>query len=376
MQATPATWRLMLEAGWKGRKGLKVLCGGEALPRDLAEVLLARVREVWNVYGPTETTIWSSCCRVESGTGPVSIGRPIANTSMYVLDAHGMMAPVGVPGELHIGGVGLARGYWRRDALTAERFIERPIDGRSVRLYKTGDQAKWLVDGSIECLGRLDQQVKVRGYRIELGEIEEALRAHPAVEQAVMVAQDGGGGDKRLVAYLTHSPDQQPNVTELRAHLRTTLPAYMIPSSFVTLDSLPLTPNGKVDRKALAALDQRAPARAVAAPPKTQTEKYVARLWSEALGVESVGLQDNFFDLGGHSLLAMRVLASIEKGTGKRLHPRDIIFQNLEQLARACGDLTQAAEPEPLEPRDGLAGRLFGKLRGLVQGAKPQDADR
>jgi hypothetical protein len=271
---------------------------------------------------------------------------------------------VGIPGELHIGGTGLARGYWRRDTLTAERFVADQVSGRPGRLYRTGDQARWLSDGRIECLGRLDHQVKVRGYRIELEEIEVALRTHPGVEQAAVVAQQAGG-DQRLVAYLTDSSGTLPNVTELRTHLRRTLPAYMIPSAFVTLDRLPLTPNGKIDRKALMNFDGAAAARAAATPPRTPAELLVARLWQEALGLNGIGVQDNFFDLGGHSLLAMRVLAAIERHTGKRLHPRDIIFQNLEQLARACGEPRDAAAPTADEPR---GARLRSALRSLIPG--------
>ncbi len=368
MQATPATWRLLLESGWQGEAGLKALCGGEALPRDLADPLLDRVGELWNVYGPTETTIWSSCERVRTERGPVSIGRPIANTTMYVLDGSGNLVPVGVEGELHIGGVGLARGYWNRPELTAERFIEDRVSGGRGRLYKTGDQARWLADGRLECLGRLDHQVKVRGYRIELEEIEVALRGHEGLEEAVVIAQQDSAGDQRLAAYLTQSAGVQPNVTELRNHLRKRLPAYMVPSSFVFLDRLPLTPNGKVDRKALAALGGGTAPRATATPPRTPMEKYVARLWGDALGVPGVGLQDNFFDLGGHSLLAMRVLAAIEKDTGTRLHPRDIIFQNLEQLARACGDRPIKRGVPAAAPTEPRAGRLRSALRAWIPG--------
>lgn len=334
MQATPATWRGLLDSGWPGNPHLRALCGGEALPRDLADALLDRVSELWNMYGPTETTIWSSVWRVEAGQN-ISIGRPVANTSMYVLDSSGQIAPRGVPGELCIGGAGLSPGYWRRDDLTAERFVESATVGE--RLYKTGDQARWLDDGRLEWLSRLDQQVKVRGYRIELEEIEIALRDHPHVESTVVVAQAAAGGDQRLVAFLTGGT--QPNVTELRNHLKKTLPGYMIPSSFVSLDRLPTTPNGKVDRKALSVWQSAAASLSESRPPQTPVEKYLAGLWCEVIGIPKVGLDDNFFDVGGHSLLAMRVLVAVEKRTGVHLHPRDIIFQNLGQLAAACGEL-------------------------------------
>jgi acyl-coenzyme A synthetase/AMP-(fatty) acid ligase len=372
MQATPATWRLMLDAGWQGRSALKVLCGGEALPPELAGELLGRCRELWNVYGPTETTIWSSCHRVQPAPGPVPIGRPIANTQLHVLDADLNPLPVGVPGELYIGGAGLARGYWGRPDLTAERFVPDPFAGAGgLRMYRTGDVARRLRDGTIECLGRADHQVKVRGFRIELGEIEVALRRYPGIEGAVVIAQGTAGGDRRLVACLTHGQQDQPNVTALRDHLKALLPVYMVPSSFTFLDGFPLTPNGKVDRNALARLDSgQTPGQKAYVPPRTPTEQLMAELWREALGVPRVGARDNFFDLGGHSLLAMRVLAEVEKKTGHRLHPRDVIFQTLEQLAAAC----DAAQGPTTESERSLPGRLLGVLRGFIGGDPSSEA--
>jgi amino acid adenylation domain-containing protein len=371
MQATPATWRLLMEAGWPGTPNLKVLCGGEAMPRDLADALLTRSAEVWNVYGPTETTIWSSAWRVKPGPGPVPIGSPIANTSLHVLDQHLAPLPVGVSGELYIGGDGLARGYWGQPDLTAERFLPDPFSSKpGARMYKTGDLARRLADGSVECLGRIDHQVKLRGFRIELGEIEAALREHPGVEGAVVLAQDVAGGDRRLVAYLAHASSGQPNVTALRNQLRESLPTYMVPSSFVFLDRLPLTPNGKVDRKALARFES-GPGSGVKShvAPRTPLEAFIAELWRKELGLERVGVRDNFFDLGGHSLLAMRVLAAIEKKTGHRFHPRDIIFQTLEQLAAACP--AEPAAPAPASPPGGLAGKALAALQALVRRGGP-----
>ena len=375
LQATPATWRLLLESGWVGTPGLKVLCGGEALPRDLADALVKRASEVWNVYGPTETTIWSSCCRVKEGEGSVSIGRPVANTALYVLDKALNHLPVGVPGELFIGGDGLARGYWQRPELTAEKFLPDPHRPQSgARMYRTGDLARRLPDGTILCLGRLDHQVKVRGFRIELGEIEAALRSYPGVTEAVAIAQDlPGGSDRRLAAYLTLGNDFQPNVTALREHLRGALPSYMVPSSFFFLDRLPLTPNGKVDRKALGVLDAGATAAAGRdqIAPRTPSEALLAEIWREALGVESVGVRDNFFDLGGHSLLAMKVLAAIETQTGHRFHPREIIFQTLEQLAAACDARTKDGPADS----PGRLQRWVGALRALARpGAQNPEA--
>ncbi len=326
MQATPATWRMLIESGWEGTPGLKVLCGGEGLPRELAEELLSRASEVWNVYGPTETTVWSSAERVRSGEGPVSIGRPIANTRMFVLDRHLRPVPVGVAGELYIGGMGLARGYWRRPELTAEKFVADPLSGASgERVYRTGDLARWLPDGRLECLGRVDSQVKVRGFRIELGEIEAVLAEHGGVAEAVVVAQEAGSGDRRLVAFLTSRVAPAPTAVELREHLGRTLPAYMVPSAYEFVDRLPLTPNGKVDRKALA---QRSVTGEVECTgytaPRTPTEEVLARIWAEVLEVERVGVEDDFFALGGHSLLATRLTSRIRQALGVELPLREI----------------------------------------------------
>src|SRR5690606_1494212 len=260
MQATPATWRMLIESGWKGKSDLKILCGGEALPNDLADQLLQRGAELWNLYGPTETTIWSTVYQVEKSrydiSGGVSIGKPIANTQIYILDANLQQVPIGVIGDLYIGGDGLSRGYLNRAKLTAEKFIPHPNDSSSI-IYKTGDLARWLSDGNIEFLGRSDQQVKVRGYRIEIGEIEVALAKHPSVQQSVVVVRKDKASNTTLVAYVVSAPPKkEADVNQLRKFLRTKLPEYMIPSAFVNLDSLPLTPNGKVDRKSLPALSQ------------------------------------------------------------------------------------------------------------------------
>jgi len=338
MQATPATWRLLLEAGWSGGP-LKVLCGGEALPGDLAEELLRRGASLWNLYGPTETTIWSAVHRVERPEPIAPVGKPIANTRVYVLDANQEPAPVGVPGELYIGGAGVARGYRNRPDLTAERFVPDPFGHEAgARMYRTGDLTRWRADGVIEFLGRADHQVKVRGFRIELAESEGALLGMPAVKAAAVLPREQGPGDVQLVAYVVFGPGLEPTVTELRATLRDRVPGYMVPSSFVMLDDLPLTPNGKLDRKALSRLDARQSAGlAEHVEPRTAMERFVAELWTEALGVPRVSVHDNFFDLGGHSLLSMRVLARVDKAIGgERLNPRELTFQTLEQFAAMC----------------------------------------
>ncbi|WP_428268382.1 amino acid adenylation domain-containing protein [Haliangium sp.] len=332
MQATPATWRLLIEADWEGSPSLtKVLCGGEAWPPGLARELIARVPEVWNMYGPTETTIWSTCARI-TDPDDVTIGTPIANTQVYVLDKRLQPVPVGVAGELHIGGDGVARGYHERPELTGERFIQSPFgDGR---LYKTGDSVKFRPDGTLEYLDRIDNQVKVRGYRIELGEIEAVLEKHPDVKQPVVIVWDSGNGDKRLAAYVVHEAGKSLTGSELRSFLRGELPDYMIPHLFVELDELPLTANGKINRRALPdPLKQSSTDEHEFIAPRTANEKLVAELWRSILKIDDIGVQDNFFDLGGHSLLSAQVTFRLEKETGYRISPRAMVFQNLAQIA-------------------------------------------
>ncbi|MCB0020843.1 MAG: amino acid adenylation domain-containing protein, partial [Anaerolineales bacterium] len=254
MQATPASWKLMLNNGWAGKADLKMLCGGEELPRELAEQLIPRGSELWNMYGPTETTVWSAAKKIEAGDGPVPIGEPIANTQLYILDQHLQPTPIGVPGELCIGGDGVAAGYLNRPELTADRFVKNPfVDDPDAMLYRVGDLARYRPDGTIEFLGRIDFQVKVRGFRIELGEIETILRQHDGVKEGVVTAQDDPSGDKRLVAYIIPQPGQEPTTAALREYLAESLPAYMVPTLFVSLTEWPLTPNGKIDRRALPA---------------------------------------------------------------------------------------------------------------------------
>ena len=253
LQATPATWRLLLEAGWQGKPTLTMLCGGEALPRALADRLLDKGAALWNLYGPTETTVWSSAWRVEAGETPISIGRPIANTRLYVLDKRLRAVPVGVIGELYIGGAGLARGYRDRPGLTAERFLPDPFgDSPGGRLYRTGDLARWRPDGTLECLGRVDHQVKIRGFRVELGEIEAALARHPAVREAVVAARPDATGEMSLAAYVVPRDGPDP-ITAGRAATMARGPRSRVHGSLGVRDpgGLPLTPNGKVDRQAL-----------------------------------------------------------------------------------------------------------------------------
>jgi amino acid adenylation domain-containing protein len=320
-QATPATWRMLCEAGWEGRT-LKVLCGGDALSLDLARMLTARSAATWNLYGPTEATIWSAAARVDADR-PLTIGGPIANTQIHILDARLELMPIGVPGELYLAGVGLARGYFGRPALTAERFLPSPF-GNGERLYRTGDLARWRSDGGLEFLGRIDHQVKLRGYRIEPGEIEAALRQHAGVKDAVVVAGEDSSGEKQLGAYVVVQ-DAAPDPTELRSYLRKSLPDYMVPSTILPLDALPMTPNGKVDRKALPVPVPRAQSREYLAP-RTPTEAALAEIWSDLLAVERVGADDNFFDLGGHSLLGMRAIERVRKAFAVEL-PLRALFE-------------------------------------------------
>jgi len=316
MQATPATWRMLIEAGWQGDSQLRVLCGGEALPRDLADQLLPRCAILWNMYGPTETTIWSTICQIDSTDGSISIGRPIGNTQTYLLDPHMEPVPVGVVGELYIGGDGVARGYLNRPQLTDERFIPDPFSAEpGARLYKTGDLSRYLPDGNVEFLGRGDHQVKVRGFRIELGEIEAASAKHPAISQQVVVAREDSRGHKRLVHYFVPHDDQPtPPSDQLRAFLRDQLPEYMVPSVFVALDEMPLTPNGKVNRRALPEPPETRPHLAAEyVAPRTPLEEELAQLCAQVLGLEQVGIHDNFFDLGGTSLLATQLIFRVRE---------------------------------------------------------------
>lgn len=316
MQATPATWRGLLAAGWPGRPGLRIWCGGEAMTPDLAAALLDRGAVLWNMYGPTETTIWSAIHPVREASAPIPIGLPIDATTLHVLDAEGGPVPVGVPGELHIGGAGLARGYRHRPDLTAERFVTSPaVPGE--RLYRTGDLVRRRPDGLITFCGRFDDEVKIRGLRIALGEIESVLARHPEVAAAAVKAWPDASGELSLAAYIvrTAGADHRQDAG-LRAHLREQLPDYMVPAHFVTLTALPLTPHGKVDRKALPV--PASSERVAILPPSGATEARLAELWRALLRTGPISRDDDFFALGGHSLLAAQLLIRIEATFGVR----------------------------------------------------------
>ncbi|PLP90484.1 non-ribosomal peptide synthetase [Pseudomonas sp. FFUP_PS_473] len=346
MQATPATWRILLESGWQPSSRHTLICGGEALPRDLAEALGSNGARLWNLYGPTETTIWSTAQAMRA-VSPANqpIGRPIAATSTYVLDARLEPVAVGITGELYIGGAGLARGYHQRPDLTAERFVPDPFGEPGARLYRTGDLVRWRRDGVLEYLGRIDHQVKVRGFRIELGEIEAQLLANAEVRAAVVLAREAAAGT-RLVGYVAASAGETLAET-LKAELRRSLPEYMVPAQIVVLEQLPLTPNGKIDRLALPEPVWQARAwRAADSEPAIS----LAGIWAQVLGVERVGLDDNFFELGGHSLLATQVISRIRRQL-KREVPLRCLFEaaDLSGFASAVAQLPeQVAAQAPL----------------------------
>lgn len=369
MQATPATYRMLIESGWSGSRTMKVLSAGEALSADLAEALLERCGSLWNMYGPTETTVFSTVEHVESTT-PVLIGRPIANTQVYVLDGFHEPVPVGVTGELYIGGAGLARGYRGRDELTAERFIQNLlVNVPGDRLYRTGDLARWQPDGRLECLGRVDHQVKIRGFRIELGEIEAVLIRHPGVARAVATVREPVADDKRLAAYVVpQSGASPPSGRDLRDFLGRTLPSFMVPSTVDVLDTFPLTPAGKVDRAALPAPDARASRDDAPAKPRSKVEQQVADIWAEVLRVESVSVDDNFFDLGGHSLLATQVVSRISRSCGvdvpvRMLFDMPTVAELAQGLERRRASFSDPSSRVPEIPRRTSAPLSFAQQR-------------
>jgi amino acid adenylation domain-containing protein len=313
MQATPTMWHMLIDSGWAGSNGLRILVGGEALSPDLARQLLSR-GEVWNMYGPTETTVWSTCKRV-ARSDSITIGRPIANTRLSVVDGQGRVLPRGVVGELCIGGAGLARGYLRRPELTAERFIQMPGGVPGERIYRTGDLARLLENGEYECLGRIDQQVKIRGFRVELGEVEHALLALDEVNRAAVVKWERSGHMPMLVAYVVPKPGVPLNPQRLARQLRGTLPAYMLPGRYIEMRSLPLTPNNKIDRNALPDPRDTRNLRPLSQPsvPRTDTEQKLFDIWTDVLALQYISIDDDFFDLGGQSVLAVRICNRIHR---------------------------------------------------------------
>lgn len=333
-QATPSAWRLLLEAGWSGNPNLLAISGGEALTRDLADDLLARVGRLWNGYGPSETTIYSTGTWVASDGKPISIGRPVANTRVYLLDPSGNLVPIGMQGEICIGGDGVAKGYVGLPDQTQERFRVDPFDPTgNGRIYHTGDIGRWSADGTLFHLGRSDHQVKIRGVRIELGEIEATLLSSDQIRQAVVLVDNDGQAGQRLAAYVVYEPGEEMTASEVRRYLRTSLPRHMVPAIIMDLPKLPQTPNGKLDRKALPKLFGRSgPKQVASSPPKPGLESSIADIWREILNVETVGADDNFFDIGGHSLLTLRVVQQVEAKLGVTLDPRLLFFKSLRQI--------------------------------------------
>ena len=333
LQATPSTLQMLLDAGWSGGGELRVWSGGEALSESLVHAFLPKVAELWNLYGPTETTCAATVQRVLGPSSPVPIGRPIANVRAYVLDRHSQLVPPGVPGELYLAGAGVARGYHGLLTETAERFLSDPYSGDASRMYRTGDRVRWRPDGTLLFEGRMDDQIQLRGYRIEPGEVEAALEALPEVRQA-RIAVQGEGHDRRLVAYVVFSGGAELMAGELRRALGRTLPGHMVPGLFVPLDQIPVNARGKVDYEQLPEplAAASAPSRE-AEPPDGPLEEAIARVWSDLLEVERVSRHDNFFELGGHSLLAFQAALRMEEETGHRIEPRTLFFRSLAQLA-------------------------------------------
>lgn len=328
MQATPATWQMLLTAGWQGNPNLKVICAGEALSQELAEVLTDQCKTVWNGYGPTEATVYSTVYRLKSGqlwsnTLTVPIGHPLPNVQTYILDANSQPVPKGVPGELCIGGAGLGRGYLNREQLTAEKFIINPLTDPVIApqppqyLYRTGDLTRFLDNGDIEWLGRIDHQVKIRGFRIELGEIEANFAQHSAVQEAIVIAREDIPGERILVGYFVVPAyiveDDYELVSDIRKFLKARLPEFMVPSHFVHLDIIPLNANGKVDRKSLPKPDTAKQLAAHHVAPRNELEQEITDIWCQVFNQEQIGIYDNFFELGGHSLLAIQIVSRLRQ---------------------------------------------------------------
>ena len=361
MQATPTTWQMVINAGWDEPFDLKILCGGEGMPQELARQLRALGSSLWNMYGPTETTVWSATCEIDDDDSAISVGQPIDNTTLYILDEHMEPLPIGLTGELYIGGHGLARGYRNLPEQTKERFVANPFaDGCGDRLYRAGDRARYRDDGRVEVLGRTDYQIKLRGHRIELGEVETTLVAHAAVRSCVAVVRTEDDGDARIVAYAVADNASEVADADLRSFMRQRLPEYMMPSDIVLIDTFPLTPNGKIDRAALPAPTRtRAPDVNDGAAPVGHLETVMAHIWADVLNVDDVRAYDMFFDLGGHSLLSLMVIDRFEKETGFRMNPEELVNQTLRQLVTRFEQ-----EVSPASELDG------GHNRGLLDAFK------
>ncbi|MEP6547795.1 MAG: amino acid adenylation domain-containing protein, partial [Gammaproteobacteria bacterium] len=331
MQATPASWRLLLEAGFKSKPNFKILCGGEALPRELANRLLQGSGELWNMYGPTETTIWSSCSRVVAGDSPITVGAPIANTQFYVLDKNDQPLPIGIPGQLHIGGDGVARGYYKRAPLTAEKFLPNPFTAG--RMYRTGDLARWLADGTVQVLGRIDHQIKLRGFRIELGEIESVLTKKAQFPAVAVILREDVPGTPRIVAYYVEKAGAGATPEALRALLAEDMPEYMIPSAWIRLETLPLSPNGKLDRAALPKPDAAQTVKEIFVAPSNDTEAALTKIFAEVLGLERVGVTADLLKLGADSIQLFQITARANRANVKITAKQLLQYRNAAALA-------------------------------------------
>ncbi|MFJ8795928.1 amino acid adenylation domain-containing protein, partial [Streptomyces sp. NPDC102462] len=346
MQATPSLWRAVLAQDTSALTGIRVLVGGEALPPDLAEALTHHTTSVTNLYGPTETTIWSTQWSVTTqDTHRPRIGRPITNTQVYVLDNTLRPVPPGTPGELYIAGTGLARGYHHRPGLTSQRFVANPYGPTGTRMYRTGDLVRWTPDGQLEYLTRIDDQIKLRGHRIEPGEIETVLTTHEHIAQAAVLVREDRPGDPRLVAYIVPAAEELVEPADVRQRLAARLPGYMIPSAFVTLDAFPLTPNGKLDRRALPAPDHE-PQTGHGRAPRSPREDILRTLFAEVLGIDTITIDDDFFTLGGHSLLATKLVSRIRTVLGTELAIRQLFESpTVAELAAALDTATGTRKP-------------------------------
>jgi amino acid adenylation domain-containing protein len=358
MQATPVTWKMMLAAGWDEQLSLKILCCGEPMSKDLAQKLTARCDTLWNMYGPTETTIYSTGKQILATDEIITIGRPIHNTQIYILDEQLSPLPEGIVGEIYIAGDGVARGYLNRPELTKEKFVRNPFAGsKSGMMYRTGDLGKFMADGEIHCLGRSDQQIKIRGYRVEPGEVEQALLAIDGIKEALVIAREDRPGDQRLAAYIvTGLPMSDETFTKVvlkwRAKLQEGLPDYMVPSDFINLPELPVTPNGKIDRNALPKpINALRSADKGVAKPVTETEKLITEIWADALGLNTIGIHDDFFELGGHSMIAVQVMTRIEKEMGRRLPLSTLMtYPTIHKLAQLLQEKKPAMKWKSLVP--------------------------
>lgn len=340
IQATPVTYKIMLEAGWDELIDMKVTSTGEPLPKDLALKLLPRCTALYNMYGPTETTIFSTGKQIKTEEEQITIGKPVDNTSIYILDEDFKQVPHGETGEIYIGGKGVARGYFNKPEMTSQRFIFDPFAGDPKgRMYRTGDLGKILPDGDILCFGRIDNQVKIRGYRIELSEIEFILSQQKNIKEAVVLSLKNRAGEDRLVAYVVaigiKDSSKAAEIQHWKAVLKAALPAFMVPNDFVLLDALPLTANGKIDRNALPNPEINIDTNSSSyVAPRTRLEKLVAEIWTACLKIENIGINDNFFELGGHSLAAVQVITRIKNETGKRIRLANFFeYPTVEQLA-------------------------------------------